>query len=252
MKRLLRYEVVLIEHDCRYMYKQSNQWKQQLNMLMPDIKQQICIGNITAQSYKDTGIVPAQAISVESAFLPPDESNEQDILSDYPKELFNFIDQHHPVLLANAFQLSLLDGKDLYGFDQCLDAVRHLKDAYPDIGMVFALGQIGDALYYQKLMNYIETHALKKHCYLSIGQRALWPLLKKIDLFIRPTLSDGASVSVQEALWCGTSVVASTVCKRPNGVVVYNLDDKDGLCNAIAYCLHQLGSISVKASVSKR
>ncbi len=246
MKRLLRYDVILIEHDCRYMYKQSKQWKAQLNRLMPHIKKQVFIGNVTAQSYHDSGIVSARATSVESAFLPPAECNEQAILNDYPKGLFHFIDQHYPILLANAFQLSLLDGKDLYGFDQCLGAVRQIKEHYSDIGMIFALGQIGDDKYHKKLLNQIKQLGLEKHCFILIGQRPLWPLLKKIDLFLRPTLSDGASVSVEEALWLGKPVVASNVCHRPDGVVVYDVHDQDGLNNAITQVLHPAKSSLVK------
>lgn len=237
MNWLLHYDVILIEHDCRYMYKQSHQWKQKLNLLMPHIKKQVFIGNITAQSYHDSGIVSARATSVESAFLPPDESNEQAILNTYPNALFNFIDQHYPIVLANAFQLSLLDGNDLYGFDTCIHAISQLKEKYPDIGMIFALGCIGDEQYYKKLLNQIKQLGLEKHCFMLIGQRPLWPLLKKIDLFLRPTLSDGASLSVEEALWFGKPVIASNICYRPPGVVIYDVYDQDGLRDALVHCV---------------
>ena len=246
IKRLLRFDVILIEHDCRYMYKQSHQWKQTLNCLMPKIKKQIFIGDVTAQSYHDNGIVSAQCLSIESAFLPPDESNEQVILSTYPHALCSFIDQYYPLVLANAFQLSLLDGKDLYGLDACLYAIRQVKENYPDIGMIFALGRIGNEHYYKELLSEIKYHGLEEHCYISIGQRPLWPLLKKIDLFLRPTLSDGASVSVEEALWCGKSVVASNVCYRPKGVVVYDVHDQGAFCDAIMCSLDHAQSFSPK------
>ncbi len=252
IKRLLRFDVILIEHDCRYMYKQSEAWKQRLNHLMPQIKKQICIGNVTAQSCHDNGIVSAQSSSVESAFLPPDEGNEQALLNTYSKELFSFIDQHYPIVLANAFQLSLLDGNDLYGFDACLHAIRHVKEYYSNIGIIFVLGQIGDEHYYKELLNEIKEHGLEKQCCISIGQRPLWPLLKKIDLFLRPTLSDGASVSVEEALWVGKPVVASNVCYRPPGVVVYDVHDKDGLRDAIMSCLHPFKSSLAKMNYTQR
>ncbi len=38
---------------------------------------------------------------------------------------------------------------------------------------------------------------------------------------MRPTLSDGASVSIQEALFFVISVVASDVCERPNQVILF-------------------------------
>lgn len=227
LKKLLHYDVLLIEHDCRYMYKRSERWKRDLNNLRSQIKKQIFIGNITAQSYADNSMKTAQCNTIESAFLPPDQQQEQPVIASYPQELFQFIEKHSPLLLANAFQLSLLDGKDLYGFDSCIELVRKLKVTHDDVGFIFVLGSIGNESYYQQLQQTIAAYDLADNCYFLIGQRQLWPLLKKIDLFLRPTLSDGASVSIEEALWVGKPVVATNVCLRPKEVMVYDVDDTD-------------------------
>jgi glycosyltransferase involved in cell wall biosynthesis len=227
LKKLLHYDVLLIEHDCRYMYKRSNRWKRKLNSLLPQIKQQIFIGNVTAQSYAHNSMTVAQCNTIESAFLPPDQQQEQLILASYPSALFQFIEKRKPLLLANAFQLSLLDGKDLYGFDSCIELMRKLKVTHGDVGFIFVLGSIGNELYYQQLLQRAAEYDLTDNCYFLIGQRQLWPLLKKIDLFLRPTLSDGASVSIEEALWAGKPVVATNVCLRPTQVAVYDVGDSD-------------------------
>lgn len=227
LKKLLYYDVLLIEHDCRYMYKRSEQWKRVLNRLLPDIAQQIFIGNVTVQSYADNKMAAAQCNTIESAFLPPDKSQEQVILTSYPQELFQFIENHSPLLLANAFQLSLLDGKDLYGFDSCIELLGKLKLVHNNVGFIFVLASIGNESYYQQLRELIAEYDLTDNCYFLIGQRQLWPLLKQIDLFVRPTLSDGASVSIEEALWVGKPVVATSVCLRPQDVAVYNVGDSD-------------------------
>jgi hypothetical protein len=46
------------------------------------------------------------------------------------------------------------------------------------------------------------------------------PLLKRVHLFVRPTLSDGASVSIQKRSFCDFCV-ASDVCERPNQVILF-------------------------------
>lgn len=233
LKRLMRYDVILMEHDCRYMYKQSQEWKNKLNSLLPHVKKQIFMGNVTELSYRDNSMQSAQAVSTESAFLPPDRTDEHAILSSYPQDLFDFINQHTPVLLANAFQLSLLEGKDLYGIDQCLSALHTLKDEYTTIGFVFALATIGNKAYYDELIDSMQRYGIQHHCYMLIGQRPLWPLINKVDLFVRPTLSDGASVSIEEALWMNKPVVASNVCARPKDVITYNVSHSDDFCAAL-------------------
>ena len=61
-----------------------------------------------------------------------------------------------------------------------------------------------------------------------------------IDLFVRPTLSDGASVSIEEALWANIPVVASNVCQRPAQVMLYDLYHEDALYDAITKHLMSL------------
>lgn len=241
LKRLLHYDVLLIDHDCRYLYKRSIGWKKDLNRLFPHIKKQIYIGNITAKSYLDNGMIGAQQTTIESAFLPPDQTQEQIILSSYPQELFQFMHQKKPLLLANAFQLSLLDGKDLYGFDSCIELLQKLKSVYNNVGFIFVLGAIGNESYYQQLLQIIAQNDLSDNCYFLIGQRQLWPLLNKIDLFVRPTLSDGASVSIEEALWASKPVVATNVCLRPAEVMLYDVDDRERFYELVIGVLYKKG-----------
>ncbi len=216
------YRVVLIEHDCRYLYKRSSEWKAALNKILPRVNHLVWIGNLTEKSYYDNNMELPVLCTIESAFVPPDRADYDALIRKFPQDLFVFIAQHTPVLLANAFQLVLLEGRDLYGFDQCLHALKRIKDIYPHIGFIFALGQIGDVAYYQQLNNYIKQYELEPHCFMLIGQRPLWPLMQHVDLFVRPTLSDGASVSIEEALWSNVPVVASNVCMRPAQVMLYD------------------------------
>ena len=48
-------------------------------------------------------------------------------------------------------------------------------------------------------------------------------LLKEIDIYIRPTIKDGDSVAVQEALMLNVKVLASNIVPRPTGVLNYKL-----------------------------
>ena len=233
LKKRLRFELILIEHDCRYLYTKDRAWKDRFNRLLLDVEKHVYIGNLTAQSFVENGITRAHETTTEGAFLPPDRTQEQYILLTYPKELFPFLYRHDTILLANAFALSLLSGKDLYGFDLCIKLVKALRKKGNNIGLVFVLGQIGDASYFDFCMHMIKQYGLQNHIFIVTGQKELWPLMKLADVFLRPTLSDGASVSIEEALWCGTPVIASDVCVRPKEVMLFKVGDERDLQKAV-------------------
>lgn len=236
-KRLLKFDVILIEHNCRYVQQRDKTWKDRLNKLLPSIEQQVLIGNLTAQSFAQCGIVHAQKTTVEAAFLPPLQKDEAKIVATYPQEVFTFIEQHQHVLLANASALRFFEGKDLYGFDRSIEALARLNTKESNVGVILALSKVENEEYLACLKQKIATLQMQKHVYILTGQKELWPLLKKVDVFVRPTLSDGASVSVQEALWCNLPVVASDVCNRPDNVHLFKTGNVDDLTRVLCKVL---------------
>ena len=53
------------------------------------------------------------------------------------------------------------------------------------------------------------------------------------DLFIRPTSTDMEGISVKEALYVGTNVVASDVCIRPKECILFKKRDQEDLNNKV-------------------
>ena len=238
LKRLFNYQLVLIEHDCRHMYKRTERFKKPFNLVLANTDQVVLIGNRTLQSYQDNKIKLTNC-AIEGAFLPPDISREQEILATYPRTLLQFLAHHEPVILTNAFQLVLLDGKDLYGIDQSLLLLAQLKKEFPQVGLVIALAQIGDSNYFAQLQEQMQKLQVTNHVYIVHGQKVLWPLFKRVNLFVRPSLSDGASVSVQEALHFGCPVVASDVCARPDGATLFATGSHDDFCQKVSEVLRK-------------
>lgn len=58
--------------------------------------------------------------------------------------------------------------------------------------------------------------------------------IKSADIFARPTLTDGDSVGVHEALQLGTTVVASNASPRPAGVIVHETGNAHSLAASLA------------------
>ena len=57
----------------------------------------------------------------------------------------------------------------------------------------------------------------------------IWPLFKKVDLFLRPTNTDGFGISLAEAIHFGTLAIASDVCPRPEGTILFKNRDFNDL-----------------------
>jgi glycosyltransferase involved in cell wall biosynthesis len=62
-------------------------------------------------------------------------------------------------------------------------------------------------------------------------------LISRCDVFLRPTLQDGDSISVREALSLGVPVVASDTGMRPAGAILFRPGDVDGMAANIEHAI---------------
>jgi glycosyltransferase involved in cell wall biosynthesis len=237
LKKIIVYTSFFIEHDCRHMYERTQTWQKKFTYYLKKFDHLVCIGNTTYNSYQDNTIDMPTRVTVESAFLPPVAAEEKFICATYPQELFTFLNTHTPIIVVNAFKLTLWHDKDLYGIDQTIEMVNNLKKTYEAIGLVIVLGSIGDEQYYQILMQRIDAYNLQHAVFIMCGQKELWPLLKYATVFVRPTLSDSYGISIAEALYVGTSAVASDVCKRPAGTILYKAEKAIDLAEKVRLVL---------------
>ncbi len=235
LKWLLGYQFIMIDHVSRFFTVQCWWYKKVLSFLFSYFDQQVLIGNSTHQAYGKNKIFLGKNYCVEAAFLPPDLTQEQAILASYPTSLQFFLKKHTPIIIANGSKMALWHGNDLYGFDLSVALIAKLKKEYPDVGLVLALSNKGDQAYYEQFCEKIKKNSAVYLLYNCTGE--LWPLLKQADIFVRPTLSDGASVSLQEAIYVGTPVVASDVCVRPKGAVLFKCGDRDSFYQKVCELL---------------
>lgn len=167
-------------------------------------------------------------------FLPPDESKENEIWKSYESNVKTFIDNHNIILSSGAWQLSFYKNEDLYGFDLLIEMIADLKTEYPQIGLVFFIGNPNyNQEYIQKCRNRIDELNIKESIYIISGQKEMWPIIKQSVLFIRATNTDGDPLSIKEALYFGTKVLASDCCKRAELVSLF----KSRNLNSIIQCV---------------
>lgn len=159
---------------------------------------------------------------VKNAFLPPPLEEESKIITTYEEGLIDFIQTKKPLIVANAYALVFHNKEDLYGLDMCIELTKLLKKDFPYVGFLFALAnEKTNNFYFEKMKNRVKQLNLQKNFCFMIGQKELWPIFKKADLIVRPTNTDGDSISVREALFFNIPVIASDVCDRPEGTKLF-------------------------------
>lgn len=180
--------------------------------------------------------------NIKNAFIIPPETDESSILESYDDNLNLFLQNRSPLIIANAFKLFFYDNIDLYGLDLCVELTYKLKAYHDNLGFIFALS---DDTYNQQYINQIKNKicelALEENFHFLTGSKEIWPLFKKVHLLIRPTNTDGDALSIREALHYNCPVVASNVCKRPNGTIYFRNRDINDLfekCSGILEVHH--------------
>ena len=225
LKSLLRSSMTVVDHDCRHLYTRSDRYKQWYNWVLQRKEcAVVCIGSSTWKSYTDNGIKP-YSCTVEQAFLPPTTTTVHLIVQTYPSSLTTFLRDYTPLIVVSAAHLMLVDGKDVYGLDLCIDMLAGIKGHYPDAGLIIGLPQVNNVHYLHVLKQRMHDKGVAEQIYILHGNKELWPLLQKVDLFVRPTLSDGDSMTVREAMHFTIPVVASDVVDRPDGVHCFKSGD---------------------------
>lgn len=197
----------------------------------------ICVGAEVRDKIVGLGVNPSRT-SVISSYLPP-VLNDDDRRQIHP-DVDRFLNSHHPVITASAYRLVFFEGEDLYGLDLCVELCRHLIRNYPHLGFVFSLPDIGDEGYYASILQRISDYDLDNHFCFSHTLAEYWPIIERSSLFVRPTNTDSYGVSVAEAIDLGVPAIASDVCERAPGTILFRKRDFQDLLEKTRMVLDNL------------
>lgn len=106
------------------------------------------------------------------------------------------------------------NGKDVYGIDWLLANL----DALPSQWKLIVVDPKGEYSISDEDYGGRVIHIGKPIDFIS--------LLRRIDLYIRPTSTDGNSIAIQEALVIGVPVLASDAVDRPGATLIYKYGDR--------------------------
>jgi glycogen(starch) synthase len=146
-----------------------------------------------------------------------------------PEPLASFFSRHQPILIS-AGQL-----EPEYDLRLQIEALGTLLQSSPNAGLIL----LGQGTLEEELRKVIQAKALAEHVLLSgdVPHEATMQAISRADLMLRTTLYDGDAISVREALYLGTPVIATDNGMRPNGVRLIPISDVDALQQAIEQML---------------
>jgi glycosyltransferase involved in cell wall biosynthesis len=106
-----------------------------------------------------------------------------------------------------------------YGFDLLVDGLARLRRLYPSLGCLV----MGSGEQRAEAERQVREAGLEGNMVFlgDVDHDACLALISVCDVFLRPTLEDGDSISVREALSLGVPVVASGVGMRPSGAILF-------------------------------
>ncbi|MCK9328984.1 MAG: glycosyltransferase [Candidatus Cloacimonetes bacterium] len=183
---------------------------------------------IAVNSESDFVFVDKKKIINIPAYIAP--INKELTISLLPKKIIELRDKYKILLTANASRLAFYKTQDLYGLDMSINLVKFLIDCgVKDLCFIFVLTSVTDESYYNSLKEKIHDYEINEHMVI-INESISYPALLSIsDIFLRPTNTDGYSISVSEALSLKKIVIASDVCPRPKGTLCFKARDQDDL-----------------------
>lgn len=176
-----------------------------INLVLNEFSYKNALGKVRSKS----------KVILSSAFIPP--SGIQNELSKSNSILLEkFIAKYNNIVCTNAHSY-VLDSKkkDLYGIDFLLNVFKDL----PDYGLIIADPSGNLTKKYHKYLH------LPNVLFISRPEPFI-QILKKSNVFIRATTTDGDSLSVKEALYYKTKVLASDCVNRPKGCTLFRMHDE--------------------------
>lgn len=126
--------------------------------------------------------------------------------------------------------------QDTYGFDVILEALSLIRLPFRTGVVLHDSNDVYRERYSEKI---VDLRRKGIEIIYSSGDINFAGLLRKADLFIRSTVTEGDSISVREALQCGTPVVASDCAGRPAGCILFRTGVSEDLAAKIEWVLKE-------------
>ena len=155
------------------------------------------------------------------AYVPPAVVNEKKIY--YEKDMFLF----------SVWKFNKNLATEIYNVPLAFEFLKKNKSKFK---MLFMIGNEQDSDK-ELLKNMIDEYSVENDIEVLYNENLI-DYIKQCKFLLRPNLSDGYGVSIQEAMDLGVPAVASDVCERPVGAVLFKDNDLEDLSKKVEYVLN--------------
>ena len=168
--------------------------------------------------------VETTEIAVIPAFLPPSRTELAD--ENIPDSVMQFIDGQ-TVIGTHGWFGFFQDDVHVYGFDMIAELVAMTKERGLNVVFYTVISGSYDDDHREQILRLQEP--LKDRWMIIEEPFTCASLYGKSDIFIRPTYTDGDSVSIRECLSLGVPVIASDAVRRPDECSLFESRNQDRL-----------------------
>jgi len=169
--------------------------------------------------------------AVINPFLPPSKDESSNAFNNIPHAVKEFVNGKDKIIVVSAWRYIEENGTELYGLSQAVNSFLAIENKLGGVGIVIC---IGDSTYNTDKIKSLKLLATSsKNIVFWEECSASWALFANNTLYLRPTSTDGNSISIHEALYFNAKVLASDVVDRPDGCMTYQYKNNEDLQNQI-------------------
>ena len=173
--------------------------------------------------------LPEKKCITKEAFIPPFLMDELELPENILKLICKSKMDGKKIICSNAFRLKKYKNQDLYGLDMCIEVAKRLVNKEIPFIFIFVVSSVLQKNEsYFKMETLIKELDLGNHFFLINEKLSFVKIMQQSDIVIRPTNTDGDSLTIREGLFLNKKVLASDVVQRPEGVILFenrNLND---------------------------
>lgn len=166
--------------------------------------------------------VESSRTAVIPAYLPP--SAAELASSNIPQEVSAFVNCFDQVIGSHGWYGFFDSGNHVYGFEHLVKLAEDLKDKRPSACLYTMVSGTYDPQHREEISAIRNEKQLDNWLLIEDAFPAA-AIFKQTDVFLRPTSTDGDSVSIRECIDLGVRVVASDAVSRPASCVVFQTHD---------------------------
>ena len=175
----------------------------------------------------EKSLININKTEVIPAFLPPYRFDK------LPNNLEKEIKNYNQIISTNCYLYALINGKHVYGFDLIIEAFYKLSEERKIQNTLLILVDPSNTT--KEFVNgLLKQKAFQTNKVLLVTENLDFvSLIKKSDITIRATRTDGDSLSIRESLYYNVPIICSDVTTRPEGAVVFKNNNSDDLSDKI-------------------